>query len=75
LRSSTDIDDLTPERLAQLAIASVGTAERGEDCIIYLINARKYGIETALPGAYATEILRRTMTGSLGGALQKVLAG
>jgi hypothetical protein len=48
----SNIDDLTPERMA---IASVGAAKRGEDGISYLINARKYGIETALSGAYAAE--------------------
>ena len=52
------ITPLTAKRLAELAIASVSEAKRGEDGISYLIAAKQNGIVTALSRAYEQEILK-----------------
>ena len=71
----SNIVDLTAERLASLAIASVTQAETGKDGISYLMAALGHGIRTALSDAYAAEILRRTSTSSLEEALRSLRAG
>jgi len=59
-------------QLAEQAIASVSKAEDGKDGITYFANAIASGIETPLTTAYKAEILRRTGTSDLQGALAKV---
>lgn len=58
---ATNIDDPTPERLAELAIESAkreaGADQR--DGITYLLEALEEGIETPLSGAYRQAILER----------------
>ncbi|WP_281992822.1 hypothetical protein [Sulfitobacter geojensis] len=68
------IDPLTAERLADVAIESVGKAASGRDGISYLIAAKKFGIVTALSQAYEDEILLKTKCVTLSDALVK-LAG
>ena len=63
---------LTPEHLAELAIASVAAAEFGRDGITYLIDAKRNGIVTALSAAYEKEILQRTESVDLHEALLKL---
>lgn len=67
------ITPLTAERLAELAIASVGKTKPNRDGIVYLINAKKHGIETALSPAYEAEILKETKCKSLDEAHEKLL--
>ncbi len=54
------IAPLTPEHLADLAIASVEKADPGRDGITYLVDAKKNGIVTALSESYEEEILHKT---------------
>jgi cation transport regulator ChaC len=64
-----NIDDLTPQELAKLAIESVAKAEVGKDGISYLMAAQAHGIRTALSDKYAEEILGKTGASSLEEAL------
>jgi hypothetical protein len=62
-----NLDDLNPEKLAELAIESAG-AEAGKlrrDGISYLIKAKEYGIETPLRPAYEAAILQQLEVVSL----------
>jgi hypothetical protein len=67
-----NLEPLTAENLAQLAIDSVHQADRGQDGISYLIAAKRNGISTALSGAYEVEILRRLEASSLEEALKRL---
>jgi hypothetical protein len=69
-----NIEPLTAERLAELAIESARQRNDRRDGITYLIDAMKHGIQTALSEAYATEILRQTGAANLEEALAKVRA-
>lgn len=68
------ISPLTAERLAALAIASVGKAPPDLDGISYLIATKKHGIQTALSPAYENEILKETQCQSLDEALETLLS-
>ncbi|MGH8543563.1 MAG: hypothetical protein ACREX3_08020 [Gammaproteobacteria bacterium] len=69
-----NIDGLTPNRLADLAIKSAqGVARKnGRDGISYLRDALLNGIRTPLSDAYREAILQRTDATSLDEALEKV---
>ena len=62
-----NIEPLTAERLAELALWSVATTagERRADGISYLAAAKARGVVTPLSGPYEAEILRRTGTHTL----------
>jgi hypothetical protein len=70
-----NIDPLSAEVLANLAIASAQALDDGRDGISYLIAARKSGIETPLTPHYATCILAKTGTADLADALRAVQEG
>jgi len=67
-----DIDNLTPQRLAELAIESARAkaGAQGRDGISYLRDAKCNGIMTPLMPDYEKEILLRTGTRCLEEALQ-----
>jgi hypothetical protein len=69
----SNIDNLTPTRLAELAIASARdkAGEDGKDGISYLISLKRHGISTPLMPAYESEVLRLTNAFSLEVALGK----
>lgn len=71
-RIPANIESLTAETLAHLAIASVRRAEQGRDGISYLIEAKRSGISTGLSAEYEAEILRQTGCGNLHEALDKL---
>lgn len=54
-----NIDDLTPAKLAQLAIKSAQELDNGRDGISYLIDAKRHGIKTKLSDAYEEEIKKQ----------------
>ena len=60
-----NIEDLTADKLANLAIESAKKRCDGRDGISYLINAKCTGIITPLSGEYETKILKLTDTTSL----------
>ena len=68
----TNIEPLTANALAALAIASVGNAKPGMDGISYLIAAKGNGIKTALSADYEAEILRQSDCKGLEEALAKL---
>lgn len=70
---ASNITPLTVEKLARLAIASVGKTKPRMDGISYLIAAMRNGIVTALSAEYKAEILRQMRTNSLEEALEKLL--
>jgi len=72
---SPNIEHLSADVLAGLAIASAGALRDGRDGISYLLNAKACGIETALSSAYEQEILERTGTTSLADALSVIRIG
>jgi hypothetical protein len=63
----SNIDSLTVETLAELAISSarMGAGEQHRDGISYLLQQKNRRVETPLMAAYETEILRRTGTTDL----------
>lgn len=69
---AANIELLTGEALAALAIASVGKAKPGMDGISYLIAAKGNGITTALSADYEAEIQRQTGCEGLEEALAKL---
>jgi hypothetical protein len=73
-RFAATIAPLTAEHLADLAIASLASAESGRDGITYLIDAKRNGIVTPLSAAYEKEILRRMETADLNKASLKLRA-
>ena len=66
---AVNIEPLTAESLADLAIKSVDKADPGRDGISYLIAAKRHGIVTALSPAYEAAILRKLGCESLEEAL------
>ncbi len=63
-----DIEPLTPEELAKLALASLrdeDTAKRGRDGITYLIDAKRNQIETPLSAKYEEQVLRQANVANL----------
>jgi cation transport regulator ChaC len=73
---AANIDPLTPQKLATLAIESARSkkVKEGKDGISYLISAKKCGIDTPLIKRYENEILQRTNVKTLEGALAKLRA-
>jgi hypothetical protein len=71
-RFPATISPLTAEHLAALAIESARRENNGRDGITYLMNAKRNGIVTPLSESYEQEILRRTETHNLAGALRKI---
>lgn len=67
-----NIEPLTPEALARLAIDSVAAAKPGLDGISYLIAALRRGTRTPLSDAYARHIKRLVGVDSLDEALRKI---
>jgi hypothetical protein len=65
-----NIDPLTPEHLAKLAIASARSRADGKDGISYLMAAKKNGIVTALSNSYEKEILAQLGAHDLTEALE-----
>lgn len=63
----SNIDPLTPQKLARLAIKSAkcSAGAKRRDGISYLIAAKRNGIVTPLMPGYEQEVLRQTGTGSL----------
>lgn len=66
---AANIEPLTAQKLAGLAISSVKKAETGRDGISYLIATKEHGIRTPLSGEYEAEILRQSCPRTLEGAL------
>lgn len=68
-----NITDLTPKRLAQLAVSSARAeaGKFGKDGISYLISVKRQGISTPLMPAYEWEILKLANAVSLEDALDK----
>jgi cation transport regulator ChaC len=66
-----NIEDLTPETLADFAIKSAksNAGKNSKDGISYLITLKKHGIVTPLMPAYEQAILKKTNTRSLEDAL------
>jgi hypothetical protein len=71
-RFPPNIDPLTAERLAELAIASAKELADGRDGITYLIDAKRNGVRTPLSPNYEQEILRQTGTTTLNDAYKRV---
>ena len=69
----SNIPDLSPTRLAELAVASAraNAGKDGKDGIGYLISLKRQGISTPLMPAYESEILRLLNAESLEAALGK----
>ena len=67
---ATNIDPLSAEILADLAIASAQALSEGQDGISYLIAAQASGIETPLSPHYAACILAIAGTATLTAALR-----
>jgi hypothetical protein len=77
-RIGANIDGVTAEVLAGLAIASAeavgrGELEKGKDGISYLLAAKQSGIVTPLMPYYEDQIKRKTGTQSLEEALKKLV--
>lgn len=71
-RIGANINPLTAEKLAQLAIDSARYIKNGRDGISYLIAAKRNGIGTPLSGPYELEILRQLGVKTLEEALQQL---
>ena len=71
---AANIEPLTTESLADLAIKSVDKADPGRDGISYLIGAKEHGIVTALSPAYEAAILRNLGCETLEEALDELRA-
>lgn len=71
---NADIDPLTPEHLAELAIRSArsGAGQKRRDGINYLLNAINNGIHTPLTEDYKQSILSKTGASSLEEAWQQL---
>ena len=69
---AANIEPLTAEKLAELAIKSVDKADPGRDGISYLIGAKKHGIVTALSPTYEVAILRKRGCETLEDALDEL---
>jgi hypothetical protein len=78
-RIGPNIEGLTADKLAELAIGSAvavrgGELEKGTDGVSYLIAAKKNGIVTPLMPTYEQQIKSKTGTQSLEEALRKLTA-
>ncbi|MGY3038812.1 cation transport regulator ChaC [Rhodanobacter sp. TND4EL1] len=71
-RMSPNIERLSADVLADLAITSARELRDGRDGISYLLNAKACGIETELSAAYEQTILERTGAAGLAEALEAV---
>ena len=71
-RMLSNIEHLSAERLADLAIASAKKQRDGRDGISYLLRAKACGIVTELSAAYERTVLERTGATDLAGALVAV---
>jgi hypothetical protein len=71
-RFPPNIEPLTAEHLAELAIASAKELADGRDGITYLIEAKCNGVRTPLSPSYEQEILRQTGTTTLKDAYKRV---
>ncbi|HEX8534181.1 MAG TPA: hypothetical protein VF662_08440 [Allosphingosinicella sp.] len=71
-RIESNIEPLSAEKLATLAIKSARQAAPGKDGITYLINAMRSGIITPLTSDYEAAILAKTGARDLAGALASV---
>ena len=73
---SSNIDNLTAERLAELSIESVSVNDATErnDGISYLIDAIRCGVRTPLTDDYIAQILQKTGLSSLEEARNKLLS-
>jgi hypothetical protein len=73
-RIKADINHLTPDHLADLAIESAKkeAGKEHKDGISYLIDAKRYGIHTAMSDDYERKILEKTKASALGEAWQNV---
>jgi len=71
IKIGADIDPLTPQKLAELAVNSAQSKAvfQGQDGISYLVTAKKSGIQTPLMLAYEKEVLKRVGAESLENAL------
>lgn len=72
-----NVEPLTAERLAELAIESAKDPEAAvsrRDGISYLLDAKRNGIETRLSAAYEAEILKRTDADNLEAAIETLAA-
>ena len=72
--TNIEAQDLTPEHLADLAIASAKAkaGHCGRDGITYLRDAKHAGISTPLMASYEAEILKRTGVATLDEAIESV---
>ena len=68
---AANIPDLTPLRLAELAIESARGSSDRRDGISYLMDARAHGIETTLSNDYEAEIKRLMRADTLAEAREK----
>jgi len=70
----SNIAELTPENLAELALKSARSdaGKKNKDGISYLISLKRHGIITPLMPTYEEAILKKTNTGSLEDALAKI---
>lgn len=71
-RIGANIEPLTAENLARLAVDSVALAPPGKDGITYLMATLERGTMTPLSDAYVQEILRLAGTQTLAEALNKL---
>jgi len=71
-RLGANIDPLTSDRLADLAIESTRRVSLGADGISYLLNAKTAGIVTSLSAAYERAILDRLGAPDLEHALDRL---
>lgn len=70
-----NIEDRSPDRLAELAIESARSeaGRRGEDGIAYLIGVKSHGISTPLLEPYERAILARTGADTLSAAREELV--
>ena len=71
-RIGANIEPLSADTLATLAVNSAREAAPGKDGITYLMNAMRSGIVTPLTSAYEAAILSQTSARDLGAALAAV---
>ena len=73
-RIAANIEGLTATELAKHAVDSARARQDSCDGISYLMNAKRYGIQTTLSPEYEKEILRLTGTDCLEAALDRTRA-
>lgn len=72
---ASNIEDLTPQNLARLAIASVPKSAPNMDGVSYLLSAKTQKIRTALSDDYEAEILVQVGVETLVDAIKSLRAG